>query len=225
MKDSTAEAAKSVAGQAMKQSIEAAGAALKSAGALQHGRSSQDKRGEGNGNPGKAGEDQARGRPPGQCEGRQGVGCTAQACGREALSSPAGPSVRRFLHGHATHPDWRIALALAAAQVERSGGERGRHRRRRSAGSTSATTTPAEAEALLAELRQRWPGVAWVGASGIGVAASGVEYFDEPALALLLAEMRAGAVPGLLRRAAARPLRGRDRATCTPTRPPPTSPS
>lgn len=42
------------------------------------------------------------------------------------------------------------------------------------------------AEALLAALRERWPGTAWVGASGVGVCASGVEYFDEPALALML---------------------------------------
>ena len=26
--------------------------------------------------------------------------------------------MNRFLHGHATHPDWRMALALAAAQVD-----------------------------------------------------------------------------------------------------------
>ncbi len=45
----------------------------------------------------------------------------------------------------------------------------------------------AQAGALLAALRQRWPGVAWVGSVGVGVLASGVEYFDEPALVLLLA--------------------------------------
>jgi small ligand-binding sensory domain FIST len=42
---------------------------------------------------------------------------------------------------------------------------------------------------LVAELHRRWPGVAWVGAVGIGVAASGVEYFDEPALALMLGDL------------------------------------
>lgn len=46
-----------------------------------------------------------------------------------------------------------------------------------------------DAQALLAELRRRWPGVAWVGAVGVGVAANGVEYFDEPALVLMLAAM------------------------------------
>jgi small ligand-binding sensory domain FIST len=39
---------------------------------------------------------------------------------------------------------------------------------------------------LLAALRQRWPGVSFVGTVGIGVAAGGVEYFDEPALVVML---------------------------------------
>ena len=26
--------------------------------------------------------------------------------------------MKNFLQGHATHPDWRMALALAAAQIE-----------------------------------------------------------------------------------------------------------
>lgn len=97
--------------------------------------------------------------------------------------------MNRFLHGHATHPDWRIALALAAAQIEAQ---------RREPGSAAAPTlgwaylTDAyapHANALLAELQQRWPGVEWVGASGVGIAASGVEYFDEPALALMLTDL------------------------------------
>jgi small ligand-binding sensory domain FIST len=46
-----------------------------------------------------------------------------------------------------------------------------------------------QAEVLLAELQRHWPGVAWVGCDGIGVAASGVEYFDEPALTVMLAEL------------------------------------
>ncbi len=45
------------------------------------------------------------------------------------------------------------------------------------------------AEALLTALRERWPGAAWVGAVGIGVCAGGVEYFDEPALAVMLGHL------------------------------------
>jgi small ligand-binding sensory domain FIST len=46
-----------------------------------------------------------------------------------------------------------------------------------------------DAEAILDELRLRLPGVAWVGTVGIGVAASGIEYFDEPALVLMVAPL------------------------------------
>jgi small ligand-binding sensory domain FIST len=98
-----------------------------------------------------------------------------------------------FLHAHATHPDWRMALALGEAQLQaqkaRLWGE---------AGPSAATLgfayltdhySPHAAE-LLEALQANWPGVSWVGTVGVGVAASGVEYFDEPALVLML-----GAVP------------------------------
>ncbi len=97
--------------------------------------------------------------------------------------------MNRFLHGHATHPDWRIALALAATQIEAQ---------RHVPGTAAAPTLgwvyltdhyAAHAAPLLAELQQRWPGVEWVGASGVGIAAGGVEYFDEPALSLMLTDL------------------------------------
>ena len=47
-----------------------------------------------------------------------------------------------------------------------------------------------ESEAILHELHRTLPGVAWVGTAGVGVAASGIEYFDEPALVLMLAPLR-----------------------------------
>ncbi len=99
-----------------------------------------------------------------------------------------------FLVGHATHPDWRAALALAGAQVEA----------RRAAHDASAAGPLSlgfvyftdhyapHAQALYTELRQRWPGVAWVGSVGVGVCGPGVEYIDEPALALMLAAVPAG---------------------------------
>ncbi len=97
--------------------------------------------------------------------------------------------MNRFLHGHATHPDWRIALAIAAAQIDAQRQEPG------TAGSPTlgwvylTSAFAPQVAALLDELRQRWPGVEWVGASGVGVAASGVEYFDEPALSLMLCDL------------------------------------
>ncbi len=99
-----------------------------------------------------------------------------------------------FLVGHATHPDWRLALALAGAQIE---AQQARHDASE-AGPLSlgiiyfSDRYAAQAEALYAELRQRWPGVSWVGSAAVGVAAGGVEYLDEPALALMLAALPKG---------------------------------
>ncbi len=99
-----------------------------------------------------------------------------------------------FLVGHATHPDWRQALALAAAQVD---GRRAAHERS-DAGPLSlgfvyfTDAYAGQAAALWAELQQRWPGVSWVGSVGVGVAAGGVEYIDEPALVLMLASVPPG---------------------------------
>jgi small ligand-binding sensory domain FIST len=97
--------------------------------------------------------------------------------------------MRRFLHGHAAHADWRTALARATAQIEAQAHE------------SDSGTTPTlgwvyvtdhyanAAPALLAELQGRWPGVSWTGSCGVGVSASGVEAFDQPALSLLLGEL------------------------------------
>ncbi|MFM8345192.1 MAG: hypothetical protein ACKOB5_11920 [Betaproteobacteria bacterium] len=89
--------------------------------------------------------------------------------------------MQAFLHAHATHPDWRMALALGEAQLQaqkaRLWGE---------AGPSAATLgfayltdhySPHAAD-LLETLQANWPGVSWVGTVGVGVAASGVEYFD-----------------------------------------------
>ena len=99
-----------------------------------------------------------------------------------------------FLSGHATHPDWRAALALAAAQVD----ARGAALENSTAGPLSLGMVyftdhyAPHAQALYAELRQRWPGVAWVGSVGVGICAGAAEYIDEPALALMLCSLPAG---------------------------------
>ena len=95
----------------------------------------------------------------------------------------------RFVVGHATHPQWQGALALAAAQIEAQRGDN-----EATLGLVYFTDHYApHADALWAALRARWPGTAWSGCVGVGVAASGVEYFDEPALVLALTTLpRAG---------------------------------
>ena len=92
-----------------------------------------------------------------------------------------------FLIGHATHPDARMALALAAAQVDAQAARRPATARPPSLGLVYFSDHyAAQAQALHQDLRLRWPGVRWAGCAAVGVAASGVEYFDEPALVLML---------------------------------------
>jgi small ligand-binding sensory domain FIST len=95
--------------------------------------------------------------------------------------------MKTFLHGHATHPDWRSALATAAAQIDAQ--QRAVPQSPTLGFAYFSDHYAAQAENLLAELQRRWPGAAWVGSVGVGVAAQGVEYFDMPALSLLLAEL------------------------------------
>ncbi|MBL8324934.1 MAG: FIST C-terminal domain-containing protein [Rubrivivax sp.] len=99
-----------------------------------------------------------------------------------------------YVVGHATHPEWTGAFALVAAQLDAQAAPRAHEGG--AAGPCAAAPTlglvyftdayaPA-ADALLAALRQRWPGVSFVGTVGVGVCAGGVEYFDEPALVVML---------------------------------------
>jgi small ligand-binding sensory domain FIST len=101
--------------------------------------------------------------------------------------------MKLFPHGHATHPDWRMAFDLAAAQVEALS-LREDYADEPTVGILYFTEPyAAHAEALLAAARERFVCVQhWVGSVAIGVAASGVEYFDEPALTLMLADLPLG---------------------------------
>lgn len=98
----------------------------------------------------------------------------------------APPPGLRFLHAHATHPHPELAVELVWAQLASQGAEK--------MGATlgwcylSDAFTPS-AESVLAALRSRLPQVAWVGAVGAGVLATGVEYTDEPALAVMLSNL------------------------------------
>ena len=97
--------------------------------------------------------------------------------------------MKLFLHAHATHPDWRMALALASAQLQAQHA-RDDHIDTATLGWVYLSDHyAAHAEHLLDELRAQWPGVAWVGSVGVGIAANGVEYFDEPALSLMLGDI------------------------------------
>lgn len=99
-----------------------------------------------------------------------------------------------FLHAHASGADWRLAVADCLRQIHRQIGTRAARR------SEVETLTlgwcyfsdyyAGAAEAILGELQQGLPGVAWVGTAGIGVATGGIEYFDEAAIVLMVAPLR-----------------------------------
>jgi len=97
-----------------------------------------------------------------------------------------------FVQAHAAHADWRVALARCQRQLKAQISARAAQRD--SAPFTlgwsylSDYYAPA-AEAILDELRLCFPGVSWVGTVGVGVAATGVEYIDEPALVLMIAPL------------------------------------
>jgi small ligand-binding sensory domain FIST len=98
-----------------------------------------------------------------------------------------------FVHAHAGHADWRLALAECQRQIQAQIAARAT-RQHESAEFTlgwcylSDYYAPAS-EAILDELHRALPGVAWVGTAGVGVAATGIEYIDEPALVLMLAQL------------------------------------
>jgi small ligand-binding sensory domain FIST len=98
-----------------------------------------------------------------------------------------------FVHAHAAHAEWRVALAECQRQVQAQIATRAAQQDE-SAPFTlgwcylSDYYAPAS-EAILDELHRSLPGVAWVGTVGVGVAASGIEYIDEPALVLMVAPL------------------------------------
>lgn len=98
------------------------------------------------------------------------------------------PAGLHFLHAHATHPQPELALELVWAQLASQGALK--------MGATLGWCYLSDdlahgAAAILHGLRQHLPHVAWVGAVGVGVLASGVEYMNEPALAVMLCNLPA----------------------------------
>jgi small ligand-binding sensory domain FIST len=92
----------------------------------------------------------------------------------------------RFLHAHATHPQPDLALELVWAQLASQGAAE----MSPTLGWCYLSEDLADgAGTILAGLREKLPGVAWIGGVGAGVLASGIEYIDEPALAVMLSNL------------------------------------
>jgi small ligand-binding sensory domain FIST len=98
--------------------------------------------------------------------------------------------MKLFPYGHATHPQWQMAAGLVLAQL------------RAHMALPDYAAAPhlgllyitdhyaAHAQDLLSYLSAELPEVTdWVGTVGVGIAANNVEYFDEPALSVMLCDI------------------------------------
>ncbi len=98
--------------------------------------------------------------------------------------------MKLFPCGHATHPQWRMAAGLAIAQL------------RAQMALPDYASTPSlgllyitdhyakDAQAILDHVREELPQVHdWAGTTGVGICAHQAEYWDEPALAILLCDL------------------------------------
>ncbi len=98
--------------------------------------------------------------------------------------------MRRFPCAHATHPQWRMAAALVLAQLRAQMALPG-HASAPALGLLYITDHHAhEARDILEHLSGELPEVNdWVGTAAVGIAAADAEYFDEPALAVMLCDL------------------------------------
>lgn len=98
--------------------------------------------------------------------------------------------MKLFPYGHATHPQWQMAAGLVLAQLRAHMALPGY--------ATSPTLAllyitdhyAVHAQDILDHLSAELPEVPdWSGTVGVGIASNNVEYFDEPALAVMLCEL------------------------------------
>jgi small ligand-binding sensory domain FIST len=92
--------------------------------------------------------------------------------------------MQAFRVGHSRHDDWRAALAAALDEIGTVPPEA-------NFGMVYVTDRFAGALGEIRDALERRTGVlTWIGTTGIGVCATGVEYFDQPAIAVMI-----GSVP------------------------------
>ena len=99
-------------------------------------------------------------------------------------------TMKLFPYGHATHPQWPMAAALVLAQL-RALMALPHYANAPTLGLLYITDRYApQAQDILDHLSAELPEVTdWSGTVGVGIASNNVEYFDEPALAVMLCEL------------------------------------
>ena len=98
--------------------------------------------------------------------------------------------MKLFPYGHATHPQWLMAAGLVLAQLRAQMSLPDHASSPRLALLYITDHYAGQAQAILDHLRQELPAVTdWVGTVGVGLAVNNAEYFDEPAMALMLCDL------------------------------------
>jgi small ligand-binding sensory domain FIST len=98
--------------------------------------------------------------------------------------------MKLFPYGHATHPQWIMAAGLVLAQLRAQMALPAYARAPTLALLYVTDHYAGAAQEILDHLSAELPGVTdWSGTVGIGIASNNVEYFDEPAMAVMLCEI------------------------------------
>ncbi len=98
--------------------------------------------------------------------------------------------MKMFPYGHATHPQWMMAAGLVLAQLRAQMALHGYAHAPTLALLYITDHYAGAAQEILDHLSGELPGITdWSGTVGVGVASNNVEYFDEPAMAVMLCDV------------------------------------
>ena len=98
--------------------------------------------------------------------------------------------MKLFPYGHATHPQWQMAAGLVLAQLRGFLAQPGYAKAPTLALLYITDHYAPQAQEILDQLSADLPFITdWSGTVGVGIASNNVEYFDEPALAVMLCEL------------------------------------
>jgi small ligand-binding sensory domain FIST len=98
--------------------------------------------------------------------------------------------MKLFPYGHATHPQWQMAAALVLAQLRAQMALHGYAANPTLALLYITDHYAGQAQDILEHLGAELPLITdWSGTVGIGICSNNVEYFDEPAMAVMLLEL------------------------------------